>query len=833
MGSTQERLREVFTSAPPGASEVLTEEGRQKKQRDFDTRQYFEDEISRCLSENVQFALKNYQLYSAVDLAWDASPVNKNTFPMILYAQGKLDLGQCAKSLESLRCADQYVTKNDKGEAIGINVPKFYEVNINLVRSVITRRLAAQANKFANLYPHYKYESRSTSMTGKLRADIVSQVVDIMSDQFDYKHHEIQVFRDTLLYGHSVDFMRSAWEREIQWAKDDVPEEIEGKEPKLKTVIVKEGVGWTNPHPSRVYWDNNYPLASINTDTGCEYVGFWDVVRWKDISKNTKFWNRDAVGYTASQVQLFSTYAQYFSQYYCTITPPCGPNGQSVPCSGGGNYDLTGQNDRKNNIGLYAQSLPEAALVIAHDFRKIIPKDHGIGNYPYPVWVHFWVAGYNTVVYAEFMPTTPAAYCGYNENDSRQVNISVAHELMAYQDQMTNLMSLLLLTIKSDNQKILVLDLDALTPEAIKTIREQAKGKNYYTETLVIEASRSKMREMGINLDHIVELVETRSGQAVNVIFQAMLQLLQLAERMMALSPQEQGQPAPRETTATETNVIAGTTESVYGFISDGFDEFRNAKKRISYESYMAFGNPTIRVPVINRYSKKVVEMAGFAIVEDEEEDFSDPNLPKRHTITGDKRKLFYDYIFTSRDGAERSVNTQSANVLVQLMGILQSPIIAAAVGKEKLYEIVNEIFRMSGAGVDLKLELKEGEDNAIGVDVNQQVQQILGQLTSEAEQNSAAIQKLTQMIQGVGQNIAQLQQELKDVKNSQNVAAFDAVKIESEREKMRLEKIKAAHELTLNQESHDQALDLETIKTVSDINNKTRQKSAYSPVAA
>lgn len=829
VGTTQDRLREIFTCAAPGQTDVLTEGEREKRNRDYKIRQDFEDEIGRLLSENVQFALRNYQLYSAIDVAWDAPPINKETYPLILYAQGKLDLGQCVKQLSGTRCADLYVQKNDKGEPIGIDVPKFFEVNVNLVRSVITRRLAAQSNKFANLYPYYKYEPRSTSLVGKLRADVVSQLMDIMSDQFDYRHHEVQVFRDTLLYGHSVDFMRSAWEREVQWAKEDMDEAATGtdKKPTFKNVIVKEGVGWVNPHPSRVYWDNNYPMLSINTDTGCEYVGFWDVCRWKDISKNTKYWNRDSVGYTSSMVQLFSTYAQYFSQYYCTITPPCSPD--KIPCAGNGNFDLSSQNDRKNNIGFYAQSQPESALVIAHHYKKLIPKDYSMGDYPYPVWVHFVVAGFNTVVYAEFLPTAPAAACSYNENDSRQVNISLGHELMPYQDQMTNLMSLLLLTNKACNQRVTIIDIDTMTPEGVKKLREQCKGKNYYTENLVVELSRTKMAELGVKVDDVVKLIETNPGAAVDVIFRAMMQLIQLAERLMALSPQEQGQPAPREISATETNIIAGTTESVYGFISDSFDEYRNARKRILYESYMAFGNPNLRVPVINRYSSKVVEMAGFAVVEEEAEDFNttDPTEPRRHTITGNKKKLFYDYIFTSRDGAERSVNTQSANVLVQLLGVLQQPLIASAIGKEKLYEIVNEIFRMSGAGIDLKLELKEGENNAIGVDANEQVQQILAQLTDQAEQSQVALQKVDQVIQNLNQQFLEIAQRLKAVESNASRNRMDEAKIELMREQAAMNRARGMQELAIKQDTHEQEMDMRALDLATDLEIKSATAGA------
>lgn len=746
VGTTDERLRDLCTAAPFAAGQQVTKEEQDRKDEDIKIRKKLETLIGNRLMENIEFSMQNHYLYSSVDLAWDSTPINKATYPMMLYAQGKLDLNGCASSLSNLACATRYlVTDAATKKVTGINLPKFFDVNVNLVRSVITRRLAAQSNKYNNLYPFYKYESRSTSIVGKLRADIISQRMDIMADQFDHRHHDVQVFRDTLLYGHCVDFVRCAWERDMQWEKEEQPEElmVTGVVPK-KTTIVKEGVAFTNPHPTRVFWDNAYPLSSINTDTGGEYIGFWDVVRYKDVAFNTKYWNRHTINYSSNVATLFSTYAQYFSQYYCTIRPPTL------------GADLTGSNDRKNNLGIYAGDMNDTSMILANYYGKLIPKDWGIGEYPYPVWIRFVCAGENTIVYAEILPSTPAAVSSYNENDNRQVNISVAHELMGYQDQMTNLLSYLLACIRADNVKVMVVDVDAVgNPAMLTDFRNQIKARDFNSETMILEVSVKALRDMGVDPSKVVQLVETKAT-GIDIIFRAMTNLVQLVERLMALSPQEQGQPSPREITATESNMIAGTTESVYGFISDAFDEFRSAKKRILYESFIAMGDQQIRVPVISRYTPGVVRKAGLETLPEEVEYFRDNSAPRKQTIIGTKDHLIHDYIFTSRDGAERPVNSQSANTLVQLMAILQSPIILTALGKEKLYEIINEVFRMSGAGVDMKLELAEGEPNAVGVDPNQQIQKVLEQLTQNAEQTTADIQQLSQRMDQMAEQAKQ-----------------------------------------------------------------------------
>lgn len=783
MGSTQARLREIFTAAPPATEAeraALPAEQVSKLDEDRKLRDKFESDINRRFSESISYNLQNYQMYSSMDLAMDCAPINKETYPLMLYAQGKLDLGKCAKELKDLPCADKYVTKDDKGTVVGINLPKFFEVNFNLIRSVITRRLAAQANKYNALYPYYKYEPRSTSLVGKLRADVLSQIMDIMVDNFDLRHHDVQVLRDTMVYGHCVDFVRSAWERELQLVDNDDfnPElKLDDENPKFKAVVTKEGVGWLNPHPTRVFWDNAYPLSSINSDMGCEFIGFWDVVRFGDIANNPKFWNRSAISYSSTIVQLFSTYAQYFSQYYCTIIPPCDQRAN----------DLSSQNDRSNNIGLYAQDMKSSSMIIANYFKKIVPKDWGVGDYPYPVWLRMMIAGDKTVVHAEFLPSRPACYCGINENDNRQVNISIAMELMPYQDQMTQLLSLLMLILQSSNFRVLAINTDLCTPEQIADFRKQAQAQNRYPTCHVFEYSLEKMQQTlpSFNINTFISLVQTNPSAAIPQIFQAMSQLVQLAERLMALSPHELGQPAPREISATETNMMAGTTETIYGFISDALDEFRSAKKQVLYESYMVCGDQGIRVPIVNRYTKSTITKAGFEILQEDDDTFIDPAVPSQHTIIGTKEKLLYNYIFTSRDGALRSVNTQSANTLTQLLGVLMNPIILQKIKPEMLYEIINEILRLAGASSDFKIELEEGESNTFGQDKQQQMEQVLQQLTQHAEQDAKEIQAVEQKVQELGEMMKELTAEMKRIDSKPTSVQVDPMKFLQSRQKM------------------------------------------------
>lgn len=824
MGSSQERLKEVFTAIPvtPEEDARMDEAARNAHLETIKIRERFEEDIRNRFSEQIYLLLGNSQMYSAVDLAWDAAPINKFTTPMMLYAQGKLDLGSCAKSLDTLPDAAKYVIKDEKGNVTGLDFPKFYECNFNLVRSVITRRLAAQANKYDALYPHYKYEARSTSQVAKLRADATSQVMDIMADGFHYKHHEMQCARDAMLYGHCVDFVRAAWEKEEQMVADgDVnPDLVDKNDPPFKSKIMKEGLGWVNPHPTRVGWDNAYPLSDINTDTGPGWLLFWDIVRYGDVSLNTKYWNRQNIGYSVGFINLFSQYANYFSQYYCTINPP--------KCAAG--IDLSAPNDRLNNLGLYAQSQIGTSMLMANYFRKIVPRDHGLGDYPYPVWLRMLVCGTSTVVYAEFLPSSPAAYLGLNENDSRQYNISIAMELLPYQDQMTQLLSLLLLTIQSTNFRILAIDLDSADSNdqgkaMVKKFREDVQGKNRFNLVHVWEYSGTKMRELGVEPRRIIDLIQTQPSQAIPQIFEAISKLVQLAERLMALSPQELGQPAPREISATETTLIAGTTETMYGFISDGIDDYRSAKKRICYEAWQSCGHNEVQVPVIYRYPKSVIQKAGFEIVEEDPDNtYEDPELPRRYLISGSKRSLRYEYIFTSRDGAMRPVNTQAANALVQLLGVLKDPMVLQAMGPEKYFQVINEILRLSGTGVDVVIELGEGEANNFGPNKQQQLEQVLQQITANLEEERAKVAQQDQQIGELMEMTQTLIDQVNELSKQVGGPQIDPLKMAQTEQKMLLDKQSAeldaaarTQEMVQSSEAHNQEMRLKRMKAMQE----------------
>ena len=67
-------------------------------------------------------------------------------------------------------------------------------------------------------------------------------------------------------------------------------------------------------------------------------------------------------------------------------------------------------------------------------------------------------------------------------------------------------------------------------------------------------------------------------------------------------------------------------------------------------------------MPIKNRYTLSTIKEAGFS------DEYDVEPGPVSRNIMGKPDQLIHEYLFSSRDGAERSRDTQSAQVLGQLL---------------------------------------------------------------------------------------------------------------------------------------------------------------------
>ena len=98
-----------------------------------------------------------------------------------------------------------------------------------------------------------------------------------------------------------------------------------------------------------------------------------------------------------------------------------------------------------------------------------------------------------------------------------------------------------------------------------------------------------------------------------------------------------------------------------------------------------------------------------------------------------------------------------AANILMQMLPILQNPQLLQALTKEKYYEILNAIFRNAGAGIDLNLQLAPGEDNSL---VPQEQRDAMASNQQNNQDMGAMLQQLIQVVQQNAEEIEMLKGE-------------------------------------------------------------------------
>lgn len=789
-GCTPERLREIFTSTGPSKpvnggpdtggnspQENLTTAGTKeianttstdspinegsspaakntKDNSNWAIRRRFEDRIRSRVLNGIATGIANTRPLQAVDMAMDTPPIQKATYPLMLWAQGKVKNGEDLFNLLTQTCdpttVQKFVRKGDDGKML-VDLPRICDFSINLVRSYVTRRHAALAALWDNLWPLLKYDARGTDEVSTLVADAMTQRIDIMADEYNYRHFLSQCDRDKLQYAESLIFPRSAWDRQtgIRWKKSNVPGS-EGKSDETEPYIKQEGVDCVNPHPSRWFWDLGAPLANINTNNGPKYVGYWDIIPYATMRDGEGYFNTQSIVASEAWIQLVQQQNFYFANYFS----PCLLQFPDLRLSS----DPALVNDRTANIGLYTSEMGDKGVLFTVYREKINPKVEGIGDYDSEIWISLQAAGDGTIIAAEFLPSLPACYGGIDCNDNRLNHASLAMQMLWAQDACSNIISHMIQQLRISFMMLVLLDRDSLTGadneenKVLKEMQKNAGNLEWWMDPKILTYSATKLKELGIqDPKQAFVIIQADVKNTVESSIRALGQVLSLCDRIVNSSPNELGQPNPREVAAREVQEISTTVQSVYAFYNEGPREQRGAFKRLISESLLCHGSSQFNVPVFGRYRLQTVKDAGFEVARKGSGDMAANTLLKSGVrITGKLRDLDYDYVYTSRDGAERPLNTQGAQVLQQLFtGLIQIPGVAQKLGARRVYMMLNTIARMAGAPDEFMIALDDGENEEIG-DPNADAQ--------AADQSQQAIQKIMAAMQELAMKETQLE---------------------------------------------------------------------------
>jgi hypothetical protein len=652
------------------------------------------ERIRDCVRTGIERNRKDYRLYKAMDWAYDQA------FSQVSMTQlrGLMSTGyDDSKVLELANswglthllpdvekdgqvCCDPTTKKPLKA----LNLPVFFNLFVPVVMSYITIRWG-KLFLDRNQTPHFKYSPSQYTVENRLRCEVVTQAVQKMSTWFDYAADTKQSILQTLIYGFCINFPREAWFTEKQ------------EDEKGEAKIVREGLRFNQPHPSRVYYDLYNRLSTLNSNSGCDHVGYWQLRRYQDVKDNDLYWNKDKISFGA--LSWFDFAKDLFSQEVapCNMTLP----GQTSDGAGG-----TGAMDRENEAAkVYGQGHYAAPTLETNHFHRLIPKEHGLGTYEHPIWMRFVVGSDNAVLFAEPLATDVFPTYTYDADFNRSRFRSMALEALPFQDHIGQVLSQWCLSVKENLNNPIFYDKDKISTEDVKKL-ENLGQKTYGRRVFIGFSSTENVRMRQDQREAIYSPDMTRHNTAeLPTLLNGILGIL---DRILQFSPQEIGQAASHEQTAEENRIIDRNMSTRVAFTDTGIDAAENAKKKMAYDAMMAYADDNITVGIGSAFVtsaeqlKSAMKKVG---IEFEDNDSAEINEDGTVTVKAKKSSLAMESFAANRGETNRIDEPAVADAMAKIfIAIAGNPVLIQSIGAPQLVELLNQIIVVAGLPKEFRL---------------------------------------------------------------------------------------------------------------------------------
>lgn len=671
------------------------------------------------VKEGVEAGLKDYRIWHAVDLAYDApfnqlAPtivrdiISKHTETKdILDALKRWNVGVddiICETVDSAGCKKTVV-----------NIPAFFQVIVPLVKAYVTIRRAKLFND-RNVYPLLKYEPSKNTTVNRIIAEILTDIIATITGNYGYAAVLKQILLQTLQYGTCLQFPMEEWHHEKQLGEG-------GKE-----TIVKEGLRYWLPHPTRFFYDLNHRPSSFNTDTGCEWAGYWRVDRFSNIADNEKYWNKKDIPYGLyGSAGWYTNYKQYFSE-----VSPCSLAWPSIErAASQGSKD-----DREAAVARYSTNDRDKAIMRVESFHKLIPANWGMGTYKYPTWMRFVTAADDTVLWCSPVPYKPVIYWGYDPDESRKRNSSMALEVIPFQDHFGNFLSQYIYSVKQNLTKFVWYDTAQVDAAMVESVQNLGKSRFQNVPFVPFNSRQARMAQTDPKSAFVPVTFPLHRTEE---ILQAMNTLLSVLERVLVLSSQEIGQAASHEQTAEETRNISANTLTRVMFTGSGIDDGMDAWKRQLATAARCYldeeqsAQASMNVPG----AEEALKHLGFKVKDDGLK--TSKEVLQKVEVIAKMSKLSLDTFISTREGQDRTTTLQMANAMAQvLQPVLANERLFMAIGEQQIVDLINQFAILIGLPKDFKLSVQESAEprarmEALAQEVDKMAKQIQQGAVTEA----------------------------------------------------------------------------------------------------
>jgi len=785
------------------------------------------DMITSRIKEGRTQNLSEWKAYHAIDLAWD-TPFAQTTPTLVANIMSQhLDFEQTKAALAEFGLTeDELFLKIKTGEdeiSYLPNPPVFVNIFVPLVKAYGINRTAKLFNE-RNTNPLLEYKPLKATDRNSVACEIVTDLINNLSRWYGYPAVLRQMIMQQVKYGIALAFPREEWHSERQILGD-----ANGIE---NHVTVKEGLRYVIPDPMRMFFDLKHPLTSINTDSGCDFMGHWHVVSFGDILDNQTYWNRKSIFCGTNWFQTEGA-GSFFREIY--------------PCSMRFPVASVSPLKREDKAGFYsAANDRDKDVFLTEFFIKLVPKQWGLGkyennkmvkSYDHPVWHRFTLAGDDTVIWAAPSAYNPSWFMGYDYDENAARTSSMALECIPWQDHLGNILSQMAITARQNLMKVVFYDNQQIDKSDIDNLKNLGESKYRGVHFLAFDSLKSRVA--GLNSQQAFAPVNL-GNTSIQELIAMIPTLLQIMDRVLQVSPQEAGGQGTHQQSKYELQQVGGASTGRVAFTSSYIDEGCDAWMQQLYDASMAYHDGTIVSQVSADIPNvlEILDQLGFKALTTGED---------KILVHGKKESLRLEGFARTNEGTQNAPDKEASQIIFSVISTLAGqPELAKSVGVKSILALMEFAATLGGAPRGFKLrkdpDAKEGDEIAPNVlQAIQQSQQALMQSVEEKlakpiaqelgqdKQEIAALQESIKKLEGIFQ-IAQAandQLKLKQAEMSQKLQQKDESFSADQKRKME------AHLSGLQQQQDAAALKIEIEKAKAETKIAAERAKSDAIIAA
>lgn len=700
--------------------------------------------LLNLLSSRVNTArlvsFSKWRTFAAIDVAWN-TPFHQVT-PTILSYLLSPDRDRrgteaqqndaIAKELEAWGLSEDslFYYIDDKscqgGRRRVLRQENLFRIIVPIVQAAVYSRCSTMFVE-RNLTPLFDYEPVQLTNESATVGDVITSVVEGISNAYGYPAVLQQVILQSLKYGYQWMFPSEAWHRELN--EDDT--------------VKKQGIRYTLPHPSRTACDNTYRPSSINTDTGVEWACWWDIRTYGDIIANTEYWNTKSIPFGTDWFDVSNNRcALAFTNYY-----PC----IAKPFHDSDNW-LAAKNDRVDKAAwqTYGTNDNDKAVFITGLDCKLNPKQWGLSKTQNrSVWMRFVIANDGTILWAQRFKYRPPIFFGIDLDEALALSPSFALQAIPWQDMVSNLLTQQYITTKQNLMLLFFYDQDLLSESNVNEMLTRTFNTQ---KPLQIPLDRERLRARNKDPREALIPVQlpfkdtTQNITCLNTV-------LNLMDRVLQTSPQSQGATSSHVTSAREQQEMAQAVQSRLEFAGVGIDMGIYAWKQQLFDAWKAYGEEQYSV-VLNDVPDDMKERL-------KSEYGMDISTASRGMITvkGSKSDLDVSGFISRKDRVSRDKNPQVAGEMMKaIASVMGNPQLLQMFGPDWVGKNFELIWLMAGFPKDTVPHIPQGANQQQQAQIQQQLAEAAQQIVQAATQQSVA-----ESMKTIQPTIEHLQETLKE----------------------------------------------------------------------